>query len=94
MIIQNAQEIPASEYPSRRCEFDDQIILAANMFTVARFLGRGQFERRAFDTLTAALNDAWRDPRAMVYAVRADGRDALIPRDQWAHYLRARGEQK
>lgn len=56
-----------------RTEFDAAQIARAAEFTTARFLGRGKYEIRRFETRSEAEADAVGDRRAMVYAVTAEG---------------------
>jgi hypothetical protein len=51
----------------------ERAIATAVRFTTNRFLGRGIYDRRDFDTLGEAHADAAGDPRAMVYAITPEG---------------------
>lgn len=63
--------------------YDAWIIENATSYQVARFLGSAQWKRTPYNTLAAALEDAREDERALVYAITAEGRHALITRDKW-----------
>lgn len=56
-----------------RPEFDAEQIARADVFTTARFLGRGQYDIRRFQTRDEAETDATGDRRAMIYAVTPEG---------------------
>ncbi len=56
-----------------RQAFDEAQIERAVGFTTSRFMGRGRFDTRRFDTQGEAEADARGDARAMVYAVTPEG---------------------
>lgn len=47
-------------------------------YTTSRFLGRGRYDTRKFDTLDEAKADAAGDRRAMIYAVTSEGFSANL----------------
>jgi hypothetical protein len=56
-----------------RAIWDAEQIARAVSFTTSRFLGRGKYDTRRFETLDEAKADARGDRRAMVYAVTPEG---------------------
>jgi len=56
-----------------RQAWDDEQIARAVGFSTSRFLGRGKFDTRPFETLVPALADAAGDRRAIVYAITPEG---------------------
>lgn len=88
-------------FPASLSEFEDAVVKAASLFTVARRLGVGQATRTEFATLADAL--AFRaallasEPdrskmRLLVYAVTAEGRSVCIAESDFARCLKLRGE--
>ena len=53
--------------------WDHEQIARAVGYTTSRFMGVGLYDTRPFDTLPAALADAYGDRRAMVYAITPEG---------------------
>lgn len=47
-------------------------------YTTSRFLGRGRYDTRQFDTLDKAKADALGDRRAMIYVVTSEGFSAHL----------------
>ena len=47
-------------------------------YTTSRFLGRGRYDTRQFDTLDKAKADALGDRRAMTYVVTSEGFSAHL----------------
>lgn len=78
---------PEHDFKQSRDEWETTVIAAAVTFTTARFLGRGQYDRREFATLAGAIADAGDDRRAMVYAVTEAGRSVMVPRTRWADLI-------
>lgn len=68
-------------------EWEDQVFLAATLFTTYRRAGKGHGDRRPFKTFPEAIVDAQTDPRALLYAVTDSGRSFCIERGKWRHYL-------
>jgi hypothetical protein len=70
--------------------YEDAIMreaLEGGSFTVYRYQGGvNQKLVLTFDTFSAAALDAYSDPTAVVYAVNAQGRSALMPRKRWGHF--------
>jgi hypothetical protein len=58
---------------SARQVWDDEQIARAVGYTTTRFMGRGDFDTRAFARLPDALADARGDRRAIVYAITPEG---------------------
>lgn len=90
-----------STFPVSVKQFEDAVVTAASLFTVARRLGPGQAARAEFSTLADAL--AFRagllaaEPdrskmRLLVYAVTAEGRSVCIAESDFARCLKLRGE--
>lgn len=50
----------------------------AAYYTVSRFMGRGRYDTKRFDTPEAAKAEAEGDPRAMIYVVSNKGYTANI----------------
>lgn len=68
------------------------VMHVAVKFKVIRFLGRGEYDRREFNTLRKAIDNASPDKRALVYAITATERHVQVPRKRWNEFLRLRGE--
>jgi hypothetical protein len=64
--------VPGMKQTARQAWDIQQIARAVN-YTTARFLGRGRYDTRRFDTLADALADARGDYRALVYAITPEG---------------------
>jgi len=56
----------------------DRCMEAPAYYTTSRFLGRGRYDTRKFDTLDEAKADAAGDRRAMIYAVTSEGFSANL----------------
>jgi hypothetical protein len=56
----------------------DRCMEAPAYYTTSRFLGRGRYDTRQFDTLDKAKADALGDRRAMIYVVTSEGFSAHL----------------
>ena len=64
-----------------RADFEKWVLDTADHFTRCYFLGRRRYETHVHGSLVEAVEAAKADPRPrpwMIYAVRADGRDAHV----------------
>lgn len=94
------QEPPAHNPPlENRKQWEAKVFSGASYFTVSRRIGPGKFNTQEFRQLPDAMRAAvvaekidgkWRffhDPKAMLYAVTAEGRSFCIPPKEWLSYL-------
>ena len=56
----------------------ERCMTAPAYYTTSRFLGRGRYDTRRFETLAEAQADAAGDRRAMIYAVTSEGFSANL----------------
>ena len=68
--------------------WEDGIVTNAAYFTVIRFLGRSNYDRREFKTLKEAIEVASTDKRLMVYAVSANDHSTMIGPKEYERYLK------
>ena len=71
------------QFPPTAEEFEKAVLENAAYFTTCLFSGRGQYGREEHKTLAeararAAQRTDSQGRRAMIYAVTADGRDAMV----------------
>ena len=74
---------PEHDFSQDRDEWEQSVVDNAAMFTTARFLCKGKYDRREFSSLADAVEDARSGGRAMVYAVTESGRAVYVPEDKW-----------
>jgi hypothetical protein len=83
-----------TEFPQNERDWDEWVFDSADQFEVV--LGRSPVTRKreSFSDLIEALNFAFRAEkemrasRPMVYAVNAEGRQAMLVKDKWGHYVK------
>lgn len=71
------------KFPPTAAEFEKAVLDSAVYFTTCLFSGRGQYNREEHKTLAEARARASKRTdkqgrKAMIYAVNADGRDAMV----------------
>lgn len=66
--------------------WEDRVFTNAAHFTVVKKVGVGKMDRKEFPNFVEAINDAFTDERAMVYAVTESGRAVMLVRKKWRHY--------
>ena len=84
---QKVMRTPSQRFDCSVDEWEDRAFLDAVYFTTFRLhSGRHKRDTRRFDTFKQAIDDARPDPRALVYAVTAAGRQVCLDRAKWDHY--------
>jgi hypothetical protein len=78
--------------PITREQWEDEIVLAADYFSVIDYRTRGKSIREEYPSLRQAIDAAKGKAKPLVYAVHKAGRSVMISPKDYERLLIARGE--
>lgn len=91
-VTNPAPALPGVEAAPSTAFFEQWVVQNANLFTLVYRVDR-QNQREEHPTLSAAIAKRADNPRGMIYAVMANGRNVMISPADYPKMLKLRGEQ-